>query len=74
MLFVRMCPFVKHVELTAENEEFGIVAGEIPHTNIILDFYHKSVNFRCQNIFLVAQGYKNKYREIVCTTNNTQYK
>ena len=32
--------------------------------------YRKSGNFRRQNIFVVAQGYENKYREIFCTTNN----
>ena len=31
--------------------------------------YRKSKNFHCKNIFLVAQGYENKYHEIFSTAN-----
>ena len=32
--------------------------------------YRKSGNFRCQIIFVVSQGYENKFRENFWTTNN----
>ena len=38
--------------------------------HLAMKLYRKSGNFCCQNIFVVTQGYKNKFREIFCTTNN----
>ena len=32
--------------------------------------YRKCGNFRGQNIFVLVQGYENKFRENFCTTNN----
>ena len=32
--------------------------------------YRKSRNFCCQSIFVVVQGYENKFRKDFCTTNN----
>ena len=32
--------------------------------------YRKSRNFRCQNIFVVVEGYKNKFHKNFCTTKN----
>ena len=38
--------------------------------SVYLGNYRKFGNFRCQNIFVVAQDYENKFSENFYTTNN----